>query len=211
MATEQPTGPERELEKLLGVERFDPPGDFVRHALVTGASLHEAAERNPAGWWAEQARELLHWDTPFQGTLDDANPPFLRWFADGRLNASYNCLDRFETVAMLSAIDRWDVEAPKRQGRPQAATGRHQAASGSPQALSGAGPISHLVDRQRHQTLPGPGCPGRQRALARGARRRICVLVGPSGCGKTTAMRYGPRWWDDPLSRGVSAHVRRAP
>jgi acetyl-CoA synthetase len=45
-------------------------------------------------WWAQQARDRLHWQTPFQAVLDDTNPPFYTWFADGALNASYNCLDR---------------------------------------------------------------------------------------------------------------------
>jgi len=44
--------------------------------------------------WATQARERLHWDTPFSAVLDDTNPPFYTWFADGTMNVSYNCLDR---------------------------------------------------------------------------------------------------------------------
>ena len=45
-------------------------------------------------WWATQARERLHWDTPFSSVLDDSNPPFYTWFADGTINVSHNCLDR---------------------------------------------------------------------------------------------------------------------
>jgi acetyl-CoA synthetase len=44
-------------------------------------------------FWAEQAR-TLHWDVPFTTILDDSNPPFYKWFNDGKLNVSYNCLDR---------------------------------------------------------------------------------------------------------------------
>src|SRR5207342_3581678 len=53
----------------------------------------KAAADGPA-WWADQARQRLDWQTPFSSVLDDSNPPFYSWFADGRLNASYNCLDR---------------------------------------------------------------------------------------------------------------------
>ena len=45
-------------------------------------------------FWARQARELLSWKTPFTKTLDESNAPFFKWFEDGTLNASYNCLDR---------------------------------------------------------------------------------------------------------------------
>ena len=55
--------------------------------------MHATAERDPNAFWAEQARRL-HWDVPFTTVLDDSSPPFYRWFTDGRLNVSYNCLDR---------------------------------------------------------------------------------------------------------------------
>lgn len=82
------------LQELQQVERFDPPDAFREHALVGDRSVHDEADADPTGWWANQAEELLHWDTPFQTVLDDGNPPFYKWFTGGRLNASYNCLDR---------------------------------------------------------------------------------------------------------------------
>jgi acetyl-CoA synthetase len=94
MAEGQSATLERQLGELLEQERFDPPEQFVRDALVADRSLHEEAERDPAAWWLRQARELLSWETEPQQSLDDADPPFYTWFADGRLNASYNCLDR---------------------------------------------------------------------------------------------------------------------
>src|SRR6266496_386803 len=63
------------------------------HSLL-GDRLREQAAADPAAWWAVQARERLHWDTPFSSVLDDSNPPFYTWFADGTINVSYNCLDR---------------------------------------------------------------------------------------------------------------------
>jgi acetyl-CoA synthetase len=84
---------ERRLEELLHQDRFAPPPDFVATELVDDASLHARAELDPDGFWAEQA-QTLHWDKPFTTVLDDSNPPFYRWFTDGKLNVSYNCLDR---------------------------------------------------------------------------------------------------------------------
>ena len=84
---------ERRLEALLHQDRFAPPPEFVGTDRVNDASLHARAELDPNGFWAEQACEL-HWDKPFTTVLDDSNPPFYKWFTDGRLNVSYNCLDR---------------------------------------------------------------------------------------------------------------------
>jgi acetyl-CoA synthetase len=84
---------ERRLEELLGQERFTPPAPFAAAARITDGSLHEQAALDPDAFWAEQAR-TLHWDEPFTTVLDDSNPPFYQWFADGKLNVSYNCLDR---------------------------------------------------------------------------------------------------------------------
>jgi acetyl-CoA synthetase len=93
MATEEGTL-ERELEDLLEQERFEPPEDFVNDALVTDLSMHEEAEKDPAAWWLKQATELLDWAEEPTQALDDSNPPFFKWFSDGKLNVSYNCLDR---------------------------------------------------------------------------------------------------------------------
>ncbi|HSH22420.1 MAG TPA: acetate--CoA ligase, partial [Candidatus Caenarcaniphilales bacterium] len=53
----------------------------------------EEAERDPVGWWERQA-EALHWFEKWDTALDDSNPPFYKWFTGGKLNVSYNCLDR---------------------------------------------------------------------------------------------------------------------
>src|SRR2546423_1869877 len=85
---------ERELAALLEVERFPPPDDFRQQALVKDTSLHEAAERDLEGFWAEQANELLDWDAKPKQVLNDADAPLYKWCEDGKLNVSYNCLDR---------------------------------------------------------------------------------------------------------------------
>ncbi|HMS60759.1 MAG TPA: AMP-binding protein, partial [Solirubrobacteraceae bacterium] len=84
---------EAELEALLQREWFDPPEDFVAGALVKDLSVHEAAERDPVGWWEEQAR-ALDWFEPWEHALEDEDAPFYRWFSGGKLNVSHNCLDR---------------------------------------------------------------------------------------------------------------------
>jgi acetyl-CoA synthetase len=94
MSTEAaPQGLEAELGELLEQERFEPPADFRENALVTDESLHEEAARDPEAWWMKLAGEL-EWSTPPSQGLDDSDPPFFKWFADGKLNASVNCLDR---------------------------------------------------------------------------------------------------------------------
>jgi acetyl-CoA synthetase len=93
MADSQSTTLEQQLGDILDQERFDPPEDFVASALITDLSEHEKAAKDFTGWWAEQAR-ALHWFTDFEEVLDDSDPPFYKWFKDGTLNASYNCLDR---------------------------------------------------------------------------------------------------------------------
>jgi acetyl-CoA synthetase len=73
--------------------RFPPSTEFAASAVATPA-LYEQAAADRLRFWADQARELLTWTTPFTQTLDWSNPPFAKWFADGTLNVAFNCLDR---------------------------------------------------------------------------------------------------------------------
>ena len=79
---------------LLHEERRFPPSPEFQAQAIAKPELYEAATKDRLGFWADQARGLLHWHTPFTQTLDWSNAPFARWFADGALNVSYNCLDR---------------------------------------------------------------------------------------------------------------------
>jgi len=85
---------ERELSELLEVEKFEPPAGFRERALLGDPAVYEEAAADPEAWWTRQATELLEWAREPSEGLDDSNPPFYKWFADGRLNASANCLDR---------------------------------------------------------------------------------------------------------------------
>ncbi|HEX2393620.1 MAG TPA: acetate--CoA ligase [Solirubrobacterales bacterium] len=95
MATrEESTNLEQELEAMLEVERFEPPPEFRERANWSDPGVYEEAAADPQGWWLARSRELLDWQVEPTQSLDDSNPPFYRWFADGRLNASAQCLDR---------------------------------------------------------------------------------------------------------------------
>jgi acetyl-CoA synthetase len=84
---------EAQLEEMLEIEKFDPPEEFVKDALLNDPAIYDEAEKDWKGWWLKQAKEL-HWFKEPTETVDDSNPPFYKWFSDGKLNASYNCLDR---------------------------------------------------------------------------------------------------------------------
>lgn len=86
--------PAADIDNLLHETRRFPPSDAFRSTAVADEGLYERARADRLGFWAEQARELLHWHKPFTETLDWSNPPFAKWFADGELNVAYNCLDR---------------------------------------------------------------------------------------------------------------------
>jgi len=72
--------------------RFEPPADLAANANVK-ADAYDAAAADPEAFWAEQARRISWAEEPTE-TLDWSKPPFARWFADGTLNAAYNCVDR---------------------------------------------------------------------------------------------------------------------
>ena len=87
------------IESVLKETRsFPPAASFVEHATVPGREAYnvlcDKAVNDYEGFWGELARELLHWQKPFSHVLDSSQAPFFRWFDDGELNASYNCIDR---------------------------------------------------------------------------------------------------------------------
>lgn len=87
------------IESVLHENRtFAPHAEFQANANVAGPehrlSLLALAETDYTGFWAGLARKHIDWHTPFTRILDESNPPFYRWFDDGTLNVSYNCIDR---------------------------------------------------------------------------------------------------------------------
>jgi acetyl-CoA synthetase len=79
---------------MLEVESFEPPAEFREAALWNDPKIYERAAADPEAWWLAQARKLLDWEVEPTRGLNDSDPPFYKWFEDGRLNASANCLDR---------------------------------------------------------------------------------------------------------------------
>jgi acetyl-CoA synthetase len=77
---------------------YQPSADFVKNATISGMHAYQAlcqeAENDYEGYWARLAKEFISWKTPFTKVLDESKAPFFKWFEDGTLNASYNCLDR---------------------------------------------------------------------------------------------------------------------
>ncbi len=77
---------------------YNPSPAFVKNAHISGMAAYDAlcqeAENDYQAYWARLAKEFITWKTPFTQVLDESNAPFFKWFEDGTLNASYNCLDR---------------------------------------------------------------------------------------------------------------------
>jgi acetyl-CoA synthetase len=87
------------IESVLQETRvFPPSAELQRTANIAGLAAYKAmvdeAERDFEGFWAKHARNELIWTKPFTKILDESEAPFFKWFHDGELNASYNCLDR---------------------------------------------------------------------------------------------------------------------
>jgi len=84
---------DQEIDNLLHEDRhFSPSPEFSAQAIAQ-PEIYDQARADRLKFWADQA-STLHWHKPFTQTLDWSNAPFAKWFHDGELNVSYNCLDR---------------------------------------------------------------------------------------------------------------------
>jgi acetyl-CoA synthetase len=83
---------------LVETRVFTPSPATVKAARISGMAAYDAlcaeANRDFEGFWARLAREHVVWSKPFSRTLDESTAPFYKWFDDGELNASANCLDK---------------------------------------------------------------------------------------------------------------------
>ncbi len=85
---------QKNIESLLHENRrFRPSAEFIANSIAD-SDIYERARADRLKFWAEQSANLLHWHQPFSEILDWSNPPYARWFADGKLNVAYNCVDR---------------------------------------------------------------------------------------------------------------------
>ena len=90
------------IESILQEKRlFDPPTEFAKSARIKSMAeyqqLYDRAAADPQAFWAELAAQELHWFKPWDTVLD-WRPPFAKWFVGGKINLSYNCLDRHLTT-----------------------------------------------------------------------------------------------------------------
>jgi len=108
------------IESVLHENRiFEPSEAFKQQANVSGMAAYNAlcaeAAADYEGFWAKLARELLVWNKPFTKTLNDKDAPFYKWFEDGELNVSANCLDKHlsaipNKTAIISETDSGEVK-----------------------------------------------------------------------------------------------------
>ena len=87
------------IESVLHETRIFPPSvEFVQQANISGNETYRAlcaeAENDYLGFWSKLAKQHIMWHKPFTKILNDSDAPFFKWFEDGELNISYNCLDR---------------------------------------------------------------------------------------------------------------------
>jgi acetyl-CoA synthetase len=78
---------------LLENRKFAPSTEFKTNSLAVGTHLYDQAATDDEGFWAQQAAELVHWDQDWH-TICEWDLPYAKWFVGGKLNVSYNCLDR---------------------------------------------------------------------------------------------------------------------
>jgi acetyl-CoA synthetase len=78
---------------LLENRKFPPSAAFKKNSLAVGTHLYDQAAADDEGFWAQQAADLIDWDQDWH-TICEWNVPYAKWFVGGKLNVSYNCLDR---------------------------------------------------------------------------------------------------------------------
>jgi acetyl-CoA synthetase len=109
---------QKDIQSVLHEDRvFAPSAAFRKHATLKAAELqrmHDKAEQDYVGFWADLAAAEIVWQRPFTVPLDDSAAPNYRWFADGQLNVSHNCLDvhlqsRGDKVAIIFEGEPGDV------------------------------------------------------------------------------------------------------
>lgn len=108
------------ITSVMTEDRLFPPSEAtVKSARISGKAAYDAlcaeAAKDFQGFWGRLAKEQLAWHKPFTKVLDETNPPFFKWFDDGQINASYNCLDRHlakngDKVAIIFESDDGKVE-----------------------------------------------------------------------------------------------------
>ncbi len=98
------------IENLLQEERVFPPADEFAAAANAQPSIYDDADADYLGFWRSQALQRIDWFEEPKITLDDNEAPFFKWFSDGTLNVSYNCLDRHLAAGGDKVAYHWEGE-----------------------------------------------------------------------------------------------------
>lgn len=86
---------ERQYDEVISDDQgkpFQPSKSFAKNARINDDSLYREAEKDRLAFWAKMA-ETIEWEKKWERVLDDQNPPYYKWFVNGKLNVSANCLD----------------------------------------------------------------------------------------------------------------------
>src|SRR4051812_32522426 len=87
---------------------YPPPANIADSAHVSGMAAYDRlcaeAEADYEAYWARLAREFITWKQPFTQVLDSSDAPSFKWFQDGTLNVSYNCLDKQVEAGLGSKV-----------------------------------------------------------------------------------------------------------
>ncbi len=105
-----------QIDVLLETEQtFPPPPEFAAQANASDPGIYDRANEDPETWWASWA-EKLDWIEPWENVLDWSDPPWAKWFAGGKINASANCLDRHVTAGRGDRVAfYWEGEDASRR------------------------------------------------------------------------------------------------
>jgi len=107
------------IESILTETRVFEASDEIKSSVAITeevlSGMYKKAGEDNVGFWSDLAREKLSWSTPFTVGLDDSEAPHFKWFTDGELNVSYNCIDRHletksDKLAIIFEGDQGDIE-----------------------------------------------------------------------------------------------------
>ncbi|QFG69884.1 acetate--CoA ligase [Ornithinimicrobium pratense] len=127
------------LSNLLHEERTFEPSEEFRAQANAGQELFDRAAEDREGFWAEQARRYVQWETDFEQVLDWSEAPFAKWFLGGRLNACVNAVDRHVEVGHGDRVAIHWVGEPEGETRDITYAELHQMVQRAANALADLG------------------------------------------------------------------------
>ncbi len=203
-------GLEQELEGMLSVEKFEPPAEFRERARWSDPAIYDEATADPEAWWLRQATELLDWDVEPTQALNDSNPPFYKWFEDGRLNASAQCLDRHVEAGIGDRVAyHWRGE--EGEERDVTYADLHRDVQRFANALKGlgvekgdvVGVYLPMIPRWSSQCWPAPASAPSTTSSSAASR--------PSRCGSGWSSRRRRRWSPSTVPAARAGRRRSSP